>query len=319
MFARSRRDGTGRRPCQSRRGLLALPLAVALGLVGQACASTPDGAVPAETPARTTFELVCRKPSGEPLTLLEVLRLDPVLRGRLGDDPRDARVRITLDEDGQLPVVAPGVASEAQALALRPRLQRPGHLLFTPVAHAGSPGWDPRAERARLESWWEDQAAPTLEAFNALARDAGGPPPAVRWLAPHDIEPTDPQVVRLALPCGRMEVVYPERDWVFTASDLDKVYRTQDMQGWAAVGFEIRPERQEDFTRFTEAYVDEQIAIVLDGAVLSAPVVNTPLTGPSIIQGRFTDTEVDEMVWTLRGGALPVPLELVEVRRVTDG
>jgi hypothetical protein len=240
-----------------------------------------------------------------------------VLRARLGDDPLDARVRIDLDEDGLLHVVAPGVESEAQALALRSRIERPGHLLLTGVAHAGTPGWDPRAERERLESWWEAQEAPTLEAFNALARDAGGPPPAVRWLAPHDVEPGDPQGVRLALPCERMEVLQPDRDWVFTASDLGKVYRTYDMVGYAAIGFELRPERQEDFTRFTEAYVDEQIAIVLDGAVLSAPVVNTPLTGPSIIQGRFSDAEVDEMVWMLRGGALPVPLEVVEIRRVS--
>jgi SecD/SecF fusion protein len=54
------------------------------------------------------------------------------------------------------------------------------------------------------------------------------------------------------------------------------------------------------------------IAIVLDGEIISAPNVNSVITGGSAqIEGSFTEDEAVTLATLIRGGSLPVPLEEV--------
>jgi SecD/SecF fusion protein len=58
-------------------------------------------------------------------------------------------------------------------------------------------------------------------------------------------------------------------------------------------------------------------AIVLDGKVLSAPVIREPITGGSgQISGNFSVQEATQLSALLRAGALPVPLKVIEERTV---
>lgn len=67
------------------------------------------------------------------------------------------------------------------------------------------------------------------------------------------------------------------------------------------------------FATATSAHVGEAIAIVYDGEIVSAPVVQQPLTdGKAQISGNFTAEEVESLATTIRVGALP--LELRELR-----
>lgn len=67
------------------------------------------------------------------------------------------------------------------------------------------------------------------------------------------------------------------------------------------------------FAKATSAHVGEAIAIVYDGEVVSAPVVQQALTdGKAQISGGFTAEEVENLATTIRVGALP--LELRELR-----
>jgi SecD/SecF fusion protein len=50
------------------------------------------------------------------------------------------------------------------------------------------------------------------------------------------------------------------------------------------------------------------MAIILDGRVLSAPSLNSPISSNGIIEGRFTKDDVDFMVSILRSGRLPAVL-----------
>ncbi|MFI6482441.1 protein translocase subunit SecD [Nonomuraea sp. NPDC050663] len=66
-----------------------------------------------------------------------------------------------------------------------------------------------------------------------------------------------------------------------------------------------------------------RVAIVLDGKVISSPVVgdDTPCKagqqgGSTTISGRFTAEEAQNLAVLIKGGALPVPLEIVEQRVV---
>jgi SecD/SecF fusion protein len=71
------------------------------------------------------------------------------------------------------------------------------------------------------------------------------------------------------------------------------------------------------FAEITEANVGRPFAIVLDGKVLSAPVIREPITGGSgQISGSFTVEETSTLAALLRAGALPAPLTVIEERTV---
>ena len=71
------------------------------------------------------------------------------------------------------------------------------------------------------------------------------------------------------------------------------------------------------FARLTQANVGKPFAIILDGKVISAPVIQTPILGGSgQISGRFTVEETRIMSAILRSGALPAKLVVVEERSV---
>ena len=71
------------------------------------------------------------------------------------------------------------------------------------------------------------------------------------------------------------------------------------------------------FEEITRANVGEQLAIFLDGAVVSAPVINEAISGGSaIISGNFTPDEARELVRNLNFGALPVAIELVTTQTI---
>ncbi len=68
------------------------------------------------------------------------------------------------------------------------------------------------------------------------------------------------------------------------------------------------------FADFTSKNVGKYLAIVVDKKVLSCPVVKSAITeGSGIIEGRFTLDEAVQLATQLRFGALPFPLNIVEV------
>ncbi|MCL1785833.1 MAG: protein translocase subunit SecD [Alphaproteobacteria bacterium] len=74
------------------------------------------------------------------------------------------------------------------------------------------------------------------------------------------------------------------------------------------------------FARLTTEHVNERFAIVLDGKVLSAPVIREPiLGGRGQISGNFTVQSAKDLAVLLRSGALPAPLSVIEERTVGAG
>jgi len=74
------------------------------------------------------------------------------------------------------------------------------------------------------------------------------------------------------------------------------------------------------FARLTTEHVGERFAIVLDGRVLSAPVIREPIPGGrGQISGGFTLQGAKDLAVLLRSGALPAPLSVVEERTVGAG
>ncbi len=72
-----------------------------------------------------------------------------------------------------------------------------------------------------------------------------------------------------------------------------------------------------DWARITGANINKRIAIVLDNAVFSAPVVrNKIIGGHSQIEGMESQEEAKLLEIVLKAGALPAPVEIVEQRSV---
>lgn len=74
------------------------------------------------------------------------------------------------------------------------------------------------------------------------------------------------------------------------------------------------------FGRATQENVNRPFAIVLDGAVISAPVIREPILGGSgQISGSFTPETANNLAILLRAGALPAELTIIEERTVGPG
>jgi protein-export membrane protein SecD len=76
-------------------------------------------------------------------------------------------------------------------------------------------------------------------------------------------------------------------------------------------------EGEELFEQITRDNVGGTLAIFLDGAPISLPRINEPITGgTAVISGGFTAEEAKQLVDDLNLGALPVPIELSSVQKI---
>lgn len=92
---------------------------------------------------------------------------------------------------------------------------------------------------------------------------------------------------------------------------LDSTYNTP----YVTLSFDAKGSRQ--FERITEAHTKKRLAIVLDGIVKSAPVIQEKISGGrASITGQFTQEEARDLAIVLRAGALPAPVEFLENRTV---
>jgi len=84
---------------------------------------------------------------------------------------------------------------------------------------------------------------------------------------------------------------------------------TRDDYGLPAVGFTLTPDGGRRFGELTSANVGRQLAIVLDGRVQSAPVIESAIGGGAgTIGGNFSLRDASDLAIVLRAGALPVSL-----------
>uniref|UniRef100_UPI00286C62AC protein translocase subunit SecD n=1 Tax=Brevundimonas sp. TaxID=1871086 RepID=UPI00286C62AC len=91
-----------------------------------------------------------------------------------------------------------------------------------------------------------------------------------------------------------------------------------DQSGRPAIDFRFDGQGARRFGEATAANIGKPFAIILDGKVISAPTIISPITGGTgQITGSFSIAEASELVNLLNGGALPAPLTVEERRTVT--
>ncbi|MGA2780987.1 MAG: protein translocase subunit SecD [Smithella sp.] len=87
--------------------------------------------------------------------------------------------------------------------------------------------------------------------------------------------------------------------------------------GEPTVSLKFNSQGATDFDRITGENVRKRLAIVLDGVVHSAPVIQERISGGQAqITGTFTMDEARDLAIVLRAGALPAPVNILEERTV---
>ena len=89
------------------------------------------------------------------------------------------------------------------------------------------------------------------------------------------------------------------------------------LQSQPIIGLNFNREGADLFEQITTDNVGKTIAIYLDGIIVSAPRVNTAISGGSaIIEGNFTLEEAKTTVGRLNSGALPIPIGLISTNTI---
>ncbi len=87
--------------------------------------------------------------------------------------------------------------------------------------------------------------------------------------------------------------------------------------GAPIIGLEFTSEGADLFAKITRENIGKPLAIILDGAVLSQPIIQSEITGGRAqITGQFTPEEAKALVRNLNYGALPVPISLVKSQTI---
>ena len=107
-----------------------------------------------------------------------------------------------------------------------------------------------------------------------------------------------------------------EKKVPLTGAGLANAHVNYGQFGSPEVSFALTPEGSKIFSQLTGANIGRRLAIVLDGKVKSAPVIQSQISDQGQITGRFTQQEAMDLSLVLRSGALPAPLYVEEERTV---
>ena len=102
-----------------------------------------------------------------------------------------------------------------------------------------------------------------------------------------------------------------------TGQEISNATVNFDSNNMPYVSLNFTPHGARLFERLTGENVKKKLAIVLDGKVYSAPVIQEKISGGrASINGRFTTDEAKDLAIVLRAGALPAPVTILEQRSV---
>ena len=211
-----------------------------------------------------------------------------ILRKRLA--LLEVKGEVEVQEDGRRAVRMPEEIPGQELARIDRMLTRPGTLEFRIVAP------DEALRKARQEREL-DPAAP--------------PPSGTEWLPGRDGK----EWWLLEIPREARDI-FGKRDLALAVTVL---MREGTPSEYTAIRFEITEDRKKEFRDFTRRHIGRKLAMVIDGAVESAPVIMEMLPGCGMISGGrpggFTREEAEELAFLLSAPSLPVRIMKVKEER----
>jgi preprotein translocase subunit SecD len=103
---------------------------------------------------------------------------------------------------------------------------------------------------------------------------------------------------------------------VITGDKLKTARRGVDRNGAAAVNFFLTSDGAKVFGDTTGSHIGEELAIILDNVINTAPKIHSRIDSDGIIEGRFTAQQAEDLALLLRSGALPASLQILRDQSV---
>ena len=116
---------------------------------------------------------------------------------------------------------------------------------------------------------------------------------------------------------GNNEALVDKRIILNGENLLDAQPQMNNQTNETVVSFKLDRVGAKRFGKATRNGIGKQLAIVLDGKIVSAPVIRDAIvSGSGQISGNFTFQSATDLALLLRSGALPAPLNIIEERTV---
>jgi preprotein translocase subunit SecD len=184
-----------------------------------------------------------------------------------------------------------GGANDAQLLVQLPGVDDPSHVkqILKTAANLGL---------------YEVKGGPFASAQEAMQSKGG-------------ILPLDSQLVK-----ERQAGTQPPQLWLLARTPViqnrdirdSRPQQSQD-RGWETE-FVLAQDAAKRFERFTGANIHNRLAIVLDGVVLSAPVINAKISDNGVIEGMGSHDNAADLALELKAGSMPAGVEYLDERTV---
>jgi preprotein translocase subunit SecD len=167
---------------------------------------------------------------------------------------------------------------------------------------------DPERARGVLED------TTFLEFKRVLDSDANESLLAARY---PDGLPDETQIVSSKNDLGEVSEAFlvPQRAEL-TGAMLEDARLGFDRRNRPLVEFTWNSEGTRLFREFTGENIGQRLAAIIDGDVVTAPVIQARIGRRGVIEGRFDQQEAADLAVKLRSGALPIPLQIEEERSV---
>jgi len=199
------------------------------------------------------------------------------LRGRI-DAFGVAEPDIRRQGDDQIQIQLPGVTDTTRALQL---IGRTAQLTFHRVRHDVAPGMLMPAGTAWFPMANGDKA----------------------WSAPDRKDFSNGLVL--------------DKSPLLSGQDIVDARPAFDERNQPCVSIQFSGRGADQFERVTEELIHQQFAIILDGSIQSAPVIQQKISGgKASITGSFTTEEAQDLAVVLRSGSLPAKVSVLEERTV---
>ena len=104
---------------------------------------------------------------------------------------------------------------------------------------------------------------------------------------------------------------YTKFPTILTGADMSSARVDFNERHQPIIYFQFKPAAADKFSEFTNEHVGQYIAVVMDGKVLTCPVIKAAIWGgKGVIEGGFTIDDASRLVTQINAGALPVPLKV---------